>query len=253
MTDYACDLHMHSCLSPCADNDMTPSNVAGMAFLNGIKIAALTDHNSCDNCPAFFDACRTVGVLPIAGMELESAEEIHLVCLFVTLAQAMAFGQAVAAHRMRVENRPEIFGDQLIMNEQDEVLGREKQLLISATDLSLEEATALVHAHGGAVYPAHIDRRSNGLLAILGDFPARPVFSAAELHDPKQLQRYQQMNEMYRSLHLVSASDAHRLCDISEGEHVVSGDIFPVPLEQMEQDSARRHLLHWLDETVLLE
>ena len=87
----------------------------------------------------------------------------------------------------------------------------------------------------------------------MGDFPARPVFSAAELHDPKQLQRYQQMNEMYRSLHLVSASDAHRLCDISEGEHVLPGDIFPVPLEQMEQDSARRHLLHWLDETVLLE
>ena len=144
-------------------------------------------------------------------------------------------------------------GDQLIMNEQDEVLGREKQLLISATDLSLEEATALVHAHGGAVYPAHIDRRSNGLLAILGDFPARPVFSAAELHDPQQLQRYRRMNERYRSLHLVSASDAHRLCDISEGEHVVSSDIFPVPLDKMEQDAARRYFLHWLDDTFLLE
>lgn len=76
------DLHLHSCLSPCADNDMTPVNIAGMGMLNGLSVMALTDHNSCGNCPAFFEACRSYGITPVAGMELTTAEDIHVVCLF---------------------------------------------------------------------------------------------------------------------------------------------------------------------------
>ena len=67
MTKYRYDLHLHSCLSPCADDDMTPANIAGMALLNGLQLAALSDHNSCKNCPAFFDACRVHGIVPVAG------------------------------------------------------------------------------------------------------------------------------------------------------------------------------------------
>ena len=76
------DLHIHSCLSPCADDDMTPADAAGMARLAGADVAALTDHNSAANCPAFFAACEAYGVVPVGGMELTTAEEIHLVCLF---------------------------------------------------------------------------------------------------------------------------------------------------------------------------
>ena len=81
MSRYYYDLHLHSCLSPCADNDMTPNNIAGMAALAGLQIAALTDHNSCKNCPAFFAACKRYGVVPVAGMELTTAEGIYLICL----------------------------------------------------------------------------------------------------------------------------------------------------------------------------
>lgn len=89
--EVAYDLHVHSCLSPCGDDDMTPANIAGMAALKGLSVVALTDHNSAKNCPAFFKACEEVGVLPIPGMELTTAEDIHVVALFKTLEEAMAF------------------------------------------------------------------------------------------------------------------------------------------------------------------
>ena len=92
MSSYYYDLHIHSCLSPCADNDMTPANIAGTATLAGIQIMALTDHNSVKNCPAFFKACKKYGVIPVPGMELTTAEDIHVVCLFDELDSAMAFG-----------------------------------------------------------------------------------------------------------------------------------------------------------------
>ena len=85
MKKYYYDLHIHSCLSPCGDDDSTPNSIAGMGELNGLQIMALTDHNTCKNCPAFFKACKNHGILPVAGMELTTAEDIHAVCLFPNL------------------------------------------------------------------------------------------------------------------------------------------------------------------------
>ena len=99
------DLHVHSCLSPCADNDNTPNNLAGMAALSGLDIMALTDHNTCDNCPAFFEAARRYGIIPVAGMEQTTSEDIHVVCLFETLASAMSFSDTDRAHRALIKNR----------------------------------------------------------------------------------------------------------------------------------------------------
>ena len=120
MRTVSYDLHLHSCLSPCGDMDMTPCNIAGMACVNGLELVALTDHNTVDNCPAFFKACEQYGVVPVAGMELTTAEDIHLLCLFETLDEALAFGTAVKDHRMKIKNRVEIFGEQPILNERDE-------------------------------------------------------------------------------------------------------------------------------------
>ena len=137
------DLHTHSALSPCGDNDMTPANIAGMAAVKGLQIAALTDHNSTANCPAFFKACKAYGIIPVAGMELTVSEDIHLLCLFDSLEVAMEFGNAVRGHMMPVKNRPEIFGHQYVMDEEDNILSEEENLLINATDLSLDEGSAL--------------------------------------------------------------------------------------------------------------
>ena len=162
---------------------MTPANIAGMAMLGGMDVAALTDHNSCGNCPAFFCACEAHGVVPVAGMELTTAEEIHLVCLFPTLETAMAFDAAVRPYRMQRKNRPEIFGNQILMDTRDAAAGEESLLLILATALPLERAVRLVRSYGGAAYPAHIDRESNGILAILGAIPETPAFETLEVAD----------------------------------------------------------------------
>lgn len=129
MNKYYYDLHIHSCLSPCGDNDMTPNNIAGMAALKGLNLLALTDHNTAKNCPAFFEACRRQGIVPIAGMELTTAEDIHIVCLFETLEAALAFDAFVDGKRVKIKNRTDIFGEQIICNGNDEPLGQEAYLL----------------------------------------------------------------------------------------------------------------------------
>ena len=211
MKEYTYELHLHSCLSPCGDENMTPNNIAAMSMLNGVRIAALTDHNSCANCPAFFEACAKVGVIPVAGMELTTAEEIHMVCLFPTLKEAMAFDRVVAQHRMKIKNRPVIFGQQQILNGDDELIGLEEDLLIAATDLDLDRAAALVAEMGGVCFPAHIDKQANGLIGILGFMPPTPCFATAELHDISHAEEYCRKYPQLREMNLLQNSDAHAL------------------------------------------
>ena len=113
MKKYYYDLHIHSCLSPCGDNDSTPDSIAGMGELNGLNIMALTDHNSLKNCPAFFEAARRHGIVPIAGMELTTAEDIHIICLFESLDEALGFDSLIDSKRIKIKNKAEIFGEQL--------------------------------------------------------------------------------------------------------------------------------------------
>ncbi len=214
MKEYYYDLHIHSCLSPCGDNDMTPNNIAGMAMLAGLQIIALTDHNSCKNCPAFFRVCEQYGLIPIAGMELTTAEDIHLVCLFATLEEAMSFDREVAARRILIPNRIDIFGEQLILDENDRVIGSEESLLTNATTLSLEEAEALARYFGGAAYPAHIDREANGIIATLGTLPEEPAFAAAEFHDREKIAAYRERYPV--PAQTLVCSDAHYLGDIPD-------------------------------------
>lgn len=228
MAKFYYDLHMHSCLSPCADDDMTPTAAAGMAALNGLSIAALTDHNSCGNLPAFFAACRAYGVVPIAGMELETAEAVHVVCLFPKLSDAMAFWQLVReSYMMPFKNDAAVFGGQFYMNEEDEVIGTEEILLITSTTLSLDDGVRLVHAHGGFAFPAHIDRTSNGIIAILGDIPPEPGFTCAEFNDSANVAAYREKYASVAPLTVLVNSDAHRLTAVHEAENYLELDADP--------------------------
>lgn len=224
MSGITAELHIHSCLSPCADDDMTPANIAGMLTVCEFGMGALTDHNSSKNCPAFFKACEMYGIVPVAGMELTTAEDIHVVCLFPTLDRAMAFDAEVSARRMHIKNKPEVFGNQFLMDEEDTVLGTEEDLLIPATAITLEEAVPLVKSFDGAAYPAHIDRESNGILGVLGFLPDVPVFTAAELADADKLTEFS-LRSPYDRMHLLTASDAHRLESIGTSPHVLHEDI----------------------------
>jgi len=221
MSIYNYDLHIHSCLSPCADDDMTPNNIAGMSALNGLNIVALTDHNSCENCPAFLEACKKQGIVGIAGMELTTAEDVHIVCLFEDIEDAMAFSREVYEHIMPIDNRPEIFGNQIITDSEDEPVGEVKKLLISATDLFISDAIELARRHNGHVRPAHIDRESNGIVAILGDVPPEYGFRFVEFRDRANIEPYYEKYESLSGTKTRVSSDAHHLWDISEAGNTV--------------------------------
>ncbi len=209
MSGVSFDLHIHSCLSPCADDDMTPMNIAGMAHLNGLDMIALTDHNSAKNCPAMKAAAAHYGLSFIPGMELTTAEEIHILCLFPDVIRALEFDCYVHNRLIPVKNKPFIFGNQVIMGEDDVSTGEEELLLINATSIGLQGLPELAARWGGVVIPAHLDREANGLLAILGSFP--PDFSPAGLEIVKNLP-----GDLPKGLKIIKNSDAHHLWEISQ-------------------------------------
>lgn len=217
MNRYYYDFHIHSCLSPCGDNDNTPNNIAGMASLCGLNIVALTDHNTCKNCPAFFEAAKRYGIIAIAGMELTTAEDIHVVCLFEHLSDAMSFSEEIDTLRIKVKNRSEIFGEQLVLDGEDNIIGTEEDLLINATTVSIEQVPQLVKKYNGICYPAHIDRESNGIISVLGTFPQSPHFDCVELHDGSREEEYREKYSLQSKRFLVG-SDAHYLTDIRDRE-----------------------------------
>lgn len=234
MTPYSYDLHLHSCLSPCADDDMTPANIAGMAALCGLQLAALTDHNTCGNCGAFLQACRQYGIVGVPGMELTTAEEIHLVCLFPTLEAAQGFEQHVRQARFPIRNKPEVFGNQILMDAEDNVLGEEPGLLIPATRLLLEEGTAIALAFGGAAFPAHIDRPSNGILGILGELPEKPFFPTLELNDRANFDAYREKHGL-QNRRLLCSSDAHHLWQLREKNETIELDDEPYSSQRVRE------------------
>ncbi len=240
MNRYYYDLHIHSCLSPCGDSDNTPNNIAGMASLCGLNIVALCDHNTTDNCPAFFEAAKRYGIIAVAGMELTTSEDIHIICLFETLESAMTFGQRVKELRIPIENRPDIFGSQLILDGQDNIIGEEKNLLINATLISVNEVPELIREYGGICYPAHIDRQSNGIISVLGTFPKTPHFSCVEFHNKAKADEYIQKYGL-QDKKIIISSDAHNLTDMRDKENY-----FELDDEPYSSDFVRHQLFEFL-------
>lgn len=221
MMKLSYDLHLHSCLSPCGDDEMTPNNIVHMAVLKGLQIIALTDHNSCKNCPAFLEVARESGILAVPGMELCTSEEIHVVCLFPDLAAALAFDAVVEGYLPDIANRPEIFGQQLILGAQDEPIGVEPRLLVNATTLPVQDVPALVDAYGGFCFPAHVDKSAYSILSNLGSIPAECRFSAVEVKNPQAFLISQQNRGKIVGMRVLTNSDAHYLWDIAEPQRFI--------------------------------
>lgn len=213
------DLHLHSCLSPCGSEDMTPANMAAMCALAGLDIVALTDHNTCGNCAAFCQAAERRGLLALAGMELCTREEVHVVCLFPSPQQAEAFERHVADRLSPMPNRPEIFGTQLRMDSGDTVLGEDPRFLAGPADIGLAEVPALTVSFGGVAFPAHIDRPSFSLLGVLGLWDPGLDFSLAEVSRscPPPLRQRRDL----AGVRLITNSDAHYLEQIQDAEHTM--------------------------------
>lgn len=218
------DLHLHSCLSPCGDMDMTPNNLVNMAKLLGLDVIALTDHNTSRNCGAAMAVGREIGLTVIPGMELTTAEDIHAVCLFPTLEKAMAWDEYVDSHRIKIRNRPDIYGRQVLMNENDEETGEVEHLLLPATEIPITAAYQTVKSFGGICFPAHIDRDSLSILSVLGEIDPACGFKTAELADKTKLEGLRRLHPILNTLHIITDSDAHYLENMREAENVLEAE-----------------------------
>ena len=186
-----------------------------LAKMLGLDVAALTDHNSCKNCPAFFEAARTAELLPIAGMELTTQEEIHVLCLFPELDNAMEFDKYVHERIMPIKNKPEIYGNQLVKNSEDETVDIEDICLINATDIDFYSVKPLVKSYGGIMIPAHIDRKAFSLINSLGGVPSDAGFDSVEIKYPEAVENLTAKYPYIGECGVIFDSDAHYLENIS--------------------------------------
>lgn len=215
------DLHLHSCLSPCGDADMTVNNILNMSLLKELEMIALTDHNTCRNCPALMQAAQGTGLVVVPGMELSTAEEVHVVCLFPALENAMAFDRYVYDRLPPVANRPHIFGEQMILDAEDHPVGTVDKLLVNATSIGIAALPGLMREYGGLCFPAHIDRASYSVLSNLGFLPPECGFRAVEVADPAHFFADGEHAGIREDYTVVASSDAHCLEQISEREHCI--------------------------------
>lgn len=217
----ACDFHIHSCLSPCGDKDMTPQNIVNMSKIMGFDAIALTDHNTAKNCPAVIKAGEEIGLTVIPGMELCTSEEVHIVCLFPDIEKALAFSDYVYSTLPPVKNKPSVFGEQIICNENDEVIGSEEKLLITASGISCGKVVETVKKYGGICYPAHIDRSSFSIISNLGMIDESFGFTCAEIFDMTKENELKEKHPYLNSLKIISDSDAHYLEKMRLPEQII--------------------------------
>ncbi|MBQ6335641.1 MAG: PHP domain-containing protein [Ruminococcus sp.] len=222
MGEYFYDLHLHSCLSPCGDMDMTPNNLVNMAKLLGMDVIALTDHNTCLNCEAAMKVGEEIGLLVIPGMELTTSEDIHAVCLFPTLEKALAFSQYVDENRIHIRNKAEIYGRQVIMNENDEEIGEIEDLLLPGSFIGMYDAYRKAQEFGGICYPAHIDRDSLSILSVLGEIDPWCGFRTAELADISRLPELREKHPILDSMNIITCSDAHYLENMRDAQNTLT-------------------------------
>ena len=215
------DLHIHTCLSPCGSDDMTPPNIANMAYINGLGVIAITDHNSCRNVGAVITAAKDLPLIVIAGIELCTVEEVHIVCLFPTLDQCVMAGEEVERHLIPVANDPKIFGEQWIMDETEQITGTVSSLLINATTLSIDNVVAFVEKYDGICYPAHVEKPSYSVLANLGFLTPEMGFTTIEVKNLTELEKHPFAKKMIADYRIVTSSDAHYLQDIGADKRFI--------------------------------
>lgn len=206
---YRADFHIHSCLSPCASLEMSPSAIVRQARKVGLDAIALADHNCALNLPVFAAACRAEGMACLYGMEVTTVEEAHMLCLFDDLDAALQLGDQVYASLPDIRHQPDRFSDQPIVDEHEEILGFADKHLIGASGYDVTGLLERVHALGGLFVPAHIDRAVFGIIAQLGFLPEE-AYDAVELTahgDPACAQGYP----------VLRSSDAHQLSAIGSG------------------------------------
>jgi len=211
---FKADLHIHTCLSPCTELDMSPQNIVNTARKKDINIIGICDHNSSENSVAVMKAAEKSDINVIPGMEVTSQEEVHVLALFDEMENALKL-QACVYEKLPGDNDEEAFGMQVIVNEKDEVLGFNQKLLIGATTIPLSEIIQLIHSFNGIAIASHIDRESFSLISQLGFIPEDLELDALEI-SPHMT--FEEAKENYKNNYPITcSSDAHYPHDIGKG------------------------------------
>lgn len=211
LKEYPADLHIHTCLSPCADEEMNPTNILNMARLLGTKIISISDHNSAKNVKAVQEAAKDYGITVIPGMEVESSEEAHLLVFFEDLSTMLDWQDYVYSHLPARKNDPKFFGTQQIVDKDSNVIGEEDRMLIAATSATAREISQRVFEMGGMLVPAHIDRNTYSLWGQLGFIPEDLKINAIEISRNISETEARKKFSISDKYSLISSSDAHRL------------------------------------------
>ncbi|HQP30223.1 MAG TPA: PHP domain-containing protein, partial [Deltaproteobacteria bacterium] len=214
--DFTCDLHIHTCLSPCGDLDMHPRALVAAACARGLDIIAVCDHNSMENAGYVMKAAAGTSLTVVPGMEVTSAEEVHIVALLEDLERASTLQDLVYAHLFGL-NDEDVFGVQAVVNEYGEVEGLNPRLLIGATTLSLDRLVQAVHDMNGLAIASHIDREAFGIIGQLGFIPPEVRFDALEISAAMDMASARKRYPELAGYPFVSSSDAHYLADIGRG------------------------------------
>jgi 3',5'-nucleoside bisphosphate phosphatase len=212
--EFFADLHIHTCLSPCAELSMTPRGIVDKAASLGINILAICDHNAAENVAVTTDLAKRKGISVIAAMEITSAEEVHVLGFFRDIETVLRMQTVVYEHLQPGENDEDSFGMQVIVNADDEVLGFNRRLLIGATNLSVNRIVDIIHELGGIAVASHIDREGFGIIGQLGFIGPDIGFDALEISCRTEFAEARQLFEVYSHFPWFSSSDAHRIEDI---------------------------------------
>lgn len=239
---WKADLHIHTCLSPCTELDMSPQAIAEQAKNMEIDILGICDHNSAENVPALIKAAERYQINVLPGLEVTSQEEVHILALFDDLEPALKLQEIVYAH-LPGENDEDAFGMQVVVNAEGEVLSFNNKLLIGASTLTVEEVTENIHALEGLAIASHIDREGFSLIGQLGFIPDHLELDALEISS--RTGYAEALQKFNPRLPLTCASDAHYLNDIGKGFttfYIHEGTVKEIKKALLEEDG--RKIVH---------
>jgi 3',5'-nucleoside bisphosphate phosphatase len=208
---FRADLHIHTCLSPCADILMSPRNIAAAAKRMDLDLLGICDHNSAENAAAVAEAAWRLGIRVLPGLEVTSREEVHVLALFDEIEAALSLQERIY-EVLPGENDDEVFGLQVVAGADDEVLGIIRRFLAGATGLSLEDVIAAVHANRGLAVASHVDREGFGIVGQLGFIPENLPLDALEIS--RRLTMEEGRSAFGTGRPLITGSDAHALEEI---------------------------------------
>lgn len=214
MPFFSADLHIHTCLSPCAEPEMVPELILERARQLGLDIVAITDHNSAENVAAVVNAAQDSGITVFPGMEVQTREEVHVVTVFDTLEQVMAWQEQVYAALPPLKNQDLVFGEQVVLDGEGAPVGYLERLLITSTSYSVEEVVGRVTELEGLCIPAHVCRPAFSVLGTLGFIPETLGLDGLEISQNTSPVAFRDRHPELAGYSLVGSSDAHRLRDM---------------------------------------